>query len=196
MTHSRLGSRLGPPLLVVMATACGFQAQKDADPIPAEELPSGLRPDATTVLTTPVETERATVWFVDGERLVPVRHDVEAPISVNSITMELLSGPTDAESDRGLRSALPDPAVVVGASSARGVASVELTESFAELSPEDQLLAVGQFVLTMTDVPGVGSVRFELAGEPIAVPLPTGESADPPAFREQFIELAGASAES
>jgi spore germination protein GerM len=131
------------------------------------------------------------VWFVDGERLVPVRHQVEAPLAVESITTDLLAGPTSDETERGLRSALPDPAVVLGASASRGLATVELADAFAELSPEDQLLAVGQFVLTLTDVPGVGSVQFELAGEPIAVPLPTGESADPPAFREQFMELAG-----
>jgi spore germination protein GerM len=183
-------------LLVGVVAACGFHAQGDADPIPTEELPSGLRPDATSVLTTPVESERAIVWFVHGETLVPVRHEVEAPLSVDSITIDLLTGPNVDEADRGLRSALPDPAVVVGASASRGLATVELTESFTELSPEDQLLAVGQFVLTLTEVPGVGSVRFELAGERVAVPLPTGESTDSPAFREQFIELSHASNES
>jgi spore germination protein GerM len=122
--------------------------------------------------------------------LVSVRHGVEAPASVMSITDALLAGPTESEQRRGLRSALPDPAVAVGATSSRGIATVELNESFAEISPEDQLLGVGQFVLTLTDAPGVGGVGFEIAGQPVAVPLPTGESTDEPVYREQYLDLA------
>jgi len=51
------------------------------------------------------------------------------------------------------------------------------------------LLAVGQFVLTLTDLRGVGSVQFTVDGVPAAVPTPTGESTEQPAFREQFLEL-------
>jgi spore germination protein GerM len=105
------------------------------------------------------------------------------------ITADLLLGPTEQEQERGLRSAIPDPAVVNGVTLARGVASVDLTESFGEISPGDQLLAVGQFVLTLTDTRGVGSVQFLLDGEPIVVPVPTGEADEGPIFRDQFLEL-------
>jgi spore germination protein GerM len=50
---------------------------------------------------------------------------------------------------------------------------------------------VGQFVLTLTDLRGVGSVQFTVDGAPAAVPTPTGESSDEPIFREQFLELVG-----
>jgi spore germination protein GerM len=137
-----------------------------------------------------IDTERATVWLVDGETLVPSQHEVAAPPSVESVTAELLAGPTDAEAERGLRSALPDPTVVVGTDLSRGVATVELTSTFSEISPQDQLLAVAQFVLTLTDLRGVGSVRFTLGDSPVAVPTPSGESSEEPVFREQFLELA------
>jgi spore germination protein GerM len=195
-----MNGRTARIVLVVAAllapAACGFPAQSDAAPIPGEELPVGLRPGATSATAVPANSERVTIWLVDGERLVPVRHDVQAPAGVASVTNALLAGPTEVDQRRGLRSALPDPAVAVGAESSRGLATVELNESFAEISPEDQLLAVGQFVLTLTETPGVGSVGFKIAGEPVAVPLPTGESTDSPVFREQYIDLTAATASS
>ena len=174
--------------LLTAATACGFSGQDHAEPIGHDQLPVGLQPGATTG-TVPTESERVTLWLVDGDRLVPVRHNVQAPASVASITDALLAGPTDSEQRRGLRSALPDPGVVVGGSSSRGLATVGLNDSFSEISPEDQLLAVGQFVLTLTDAAGVGGVEFEIADEPVAVPLPSGESTDGPVYREQYIDL-------
>jgi len=176
-------------VLVVWAGGCGFPAQDEARPIPDDELPVGLRPGATPPSTAPVETEPGTIWLVDGDALDDVRHDVAAPASIESVTTELLIGPSTAEQARGLRSALPDPNVVSDISLSRGVATVDLTSSFAEISPEDQLLAVGQFVLTLTDLRGVGSVQFTVEGAPAAVPTPTGESTEQPAFREQFLEL-------
>jgi spore germination protein GerM len=137
----------------------------------------------------PIETERATLWLVAGETLVASRQDVAAPATVGSVTSELLAGPDEAERERGLRSALPDPTVVVGTELARGMATVELTPSFSEISPQDQLLAVGQLVLTLTDLRGIGSVQFTLDDVPVAVPTPTGESTEQPVFRDQFLEL-------
>jgi spore germination protein GerM len=175
-------------LILACAAACGFPTQDAAQSIPEEELPVGLRPGPTASIE-PTETEAATIWLVNGDALDAVRHDVAAPASIESVTGELLIGPSETEQGRGLRSALPDPGVVSETSLSRGVATVDLRSSFAEISPEDQLLAVGQFVLTLTDLPGVGSVNFTVDGAPAAVPIPTGESSEDPIFREQFLEL-------
>jgi spore germination protein GerM len=176
-------------VILIPAAGCGFPAQHDAAPISDEALPVGLRSDTTSEAELSQRSQRATIWLVDGDRLVSARHEVAAPASAASVTDALLAAPNDSEQRRGLRSALPDPGVAVGAASSRGVATVELNDSFAEIAPEDQILAVGQFVLTLTDAPGVGSVTFEIAGEPVAVPLPTGESTELPVFREQYLEL-------
>ena len=169
--------------------ACGFPDQDRARSLSNEDLPVGLRPDSVPASSVPIETERATLWLVDGEALVARRHDVAAPASVESVTAELLEGPDESEQARGLRSALPDPAVVVASDLSRGIATVDLTESFQEISPHDQWLAGGQFVLTLTDLRGVGSVQFTLEGAPVAVPTPTGESSEEPVVRDQYLEL-------
>jgi spore germination protein GerM len=189
MSRRHITPLLVSTVLVVWASGCGFPAQDEARPISDDELPVGLRPGATQHSTAPLAMEPATIWLVDGDALDDVRHDVAAPASIESVKTELLTGPNEAEQARGLRSALPDPNVVSDISLSRGVAAVDLTSSFAEISPEDQLLAVGQFVLTLTDLRGVGSVQFTVDGAPAAVPTPTGESTEEPAFREQFLEL-------
>jgi spore germination protein GerM len=189
MNHRRVIAAFVGTVLLLCAGGCGFPAQDEARSLPDDELPVGLQPGATPPSTTPVDTEPATIWLVDGDALGAVRHALAAPASIESVTAELLKGPSEAEQARGLRSALPDPNVVSDSSLSRGVVTVDLTSSFAEISPEDQLLAVGQFVLTLTDLRGVGSVQFTVDGVPAAVPTPTGESTEQPAFREQFLEL-------
>jgi spore germination protein GerM len=176
-------------IAVASVTGCGFPSQNVAQPVPEDDLPVGLRAGSVPQSTVPAETEPATVWLVDGEALVAARQGVAAPAAVGSVTAALLAGPNESHRERGFRSALPDPAVVVDAELARGVATVELAPSFLEISPSDQLLAVGQLVLTLTDLPGVGGVQFILDDSPIAVPIPTGETIDEPVFREQFLEL-------
>jgi len=168
---------------------CGFPDQHQARPVADDELPAGLRPGSIPDATVPVDSERVSVWLVDGDTLVPARHQVASPATVETVSAELLAGPSEAEQERGLRSALPDPTVVVGAELSRGMATVALTPTFVEISPHDQLLAVGQFVMTLTDLPGVGSVQFTLDDVPVAVPIPTGETSEQPVFREQFVEL-------
>jgi spore germination protein GerM len=181
------------PIVVLASSAvvvgCGFPDQDRARPVSPDELPAGLRPGSVPESVVTTESERATVWLVEGDTLVASRHEVEAPATVESVTAELLVGPSESEQARGLRSALPDPTVVVGADLSRGVATVALTSTFGEISPHDQLLAVGQFVLTLTDLRGVGSVRFTLDEAPVAVPIPTGETSEEPVVREQFLEL-------
>lgn len=184
--------RLAVIALLVSGVAvfgCGFPDQDRARPLSADELPAGLQPGSIPDASVPADSERATVWLIDGDTLVPVRHQVAAPATVETVSNELLAGPNDAEQARGLRSALPDPTVVVGAQLSRGMATVALAPTFVEISPHDQLLAVGQFVMTLTDLPGVGSVQFTLDEIPVAVPIPNGETSEQPVFREQFVEL-------
>ncbi len=187
-------NRHRPWLIALLAgsaclAGCGFPDQDQARPVAEDELPAGLRPDSIPDATVPIDSERATVWLVDADTLVAARHQVAAPATVETVTAALLAGPSEAEEERGLRSAVPDPTVVVGAELSRGVATVALTPTFLEISSHDQLLAVGQFVMTLTDLPGVGSVQFTLDDAPVAVPIPNGETSEQPVFREQFVEL-------
>ncbi len=187
------GGRLLLSSLVVLAgllAGCGVPLDDDAQGVPAAEVPSGLRPTDTLVATTAVaETETVTIWFVRDGRLVPARHRVAAPVTPPAVLSELLLGPTAAEQTRALRTAIPDADAVTDVSVAGGVAAVQLTQAFAEIPAADQIPALGQLVMTLTDLRGVGRVRFVLDDAVIAVPLPTGEVAEGSVSRDDFAVL-------
>ncbi|MDO9176000.1 MAG: GerMN domain-containing protein, partial [Actinomycetota bacterium] len=99
------------------------------------------------------------------------------------------AGATPAETSSGLRSAIPTPAMLVTAELTRGIATVDLAPEFSDVAPGDQVLALGQVVFTLTDLPGVGRVRFQISGDPVAVPLPDGTSTDDSVSRDDFSSL-------
>lgn len=175
--------------VTLLLSSCGFPADDAAEHIGNERLPDALQTDQSEPLATANATEAATVWLIDGDQLVAARHRVAAPASVESIINDLLNGPTEAEQARGLRSAVPDPSVIDGVTLARGTATVAVTGSFADIPTADQLFAVGQLVLTLTDSRGVGSVEFSRDGAVIAVPLPSGETSESPVYRDQYLSL-------
>jgi spore germination protein GerM len=171
---------------------CGFPADNTAEPIAAERLPDGLRTDQTAAPSTVAGQERATIWLIDDDHLTAVRHLVNRPVTVASIVKDLLAGPSAIEQASGLRSALPDASLVSDVELVRGAATVSVSPEFAHIPPADQLFAVGQLVLTLTDARGVGGVKFVRDDAPIAVPLPTGETSEGPVYREQFIAMSRA----
>lgn len=176
-------------LAALVAASCGFPTQRDAHAVPDDNVPDALRTTDTDDPTPNVATEPAAIWFVRDTVLDQVQHRVAAPATADTVVAELLLGPTEGEQGRSFRSAIPDATVVVSASTAGGLATVELAPEFAEIPVADQVLAVGQLVLTLTDLRGVGRVRFQVDDAVVAVPLPTGEASDQTVSRDDYLEL-------
>lgn len=174
---------------VLLVAACGVGPQQDPVILRTDELPAGLRPDAQATTTSVVQTALVDLWLVREEGVVRVRHEVEPPVTADVALAELLVGPDEGEQARQLRSAIPDPEVVAGVSVSRGVASVAIGPGFTDIPASDQVLAVAQIVLTLTDLRGVGRVLFTVADTAIAVPLPNGESTDQAVSRDDYQEL-------
>jgi spore germination protein GerM len=75
---------------------------------------------------------------------------------------------------------------------ASGVATIHLPQGFFEqIAPEDQLLAIGQLVLTITEVRGIGQVLFVQDGQLIGVPRRSGGVTDgtEPLARRDYQDL-------
>jgi hypothetical protein len=181
-------------LVVVVSTAtlvggCGVPTDDRADTIAPDDLPAGLRPSDSTTPDRPAELEPIDVWMVRDDRLSPTRHRVEPPVTPQLALTDLLTGPTDAEQNRSLRTAIADAAAVVSVEVIRGVATVSLAPTFSEIPAGDQVLAVGQIVMTLTDLRGIGRVDFVVDGAQIAVPLPTGDASEGTVSRDDFAVL-------
>lgn len=137
--------------------------------------------------TTGVPTEAVRLYFITGQQLNFVPTPLPADPSLPQIMAALLAGPPKNELGVGLRTGLPEDALIDASSNNAGVAIVELPEGFFDDIPEgDQRLATAQIVLTLTDSRGIGQVQFNQQ-----VPKPSGAltPAGQPLSRNDFASL-------
>lgn len=170
---------------VVVLAGCGVPAQEDADPLGDQgavallEPQPASRPGAASV----------PVYFVRAEELVPVPRAV-SPLTVEAVVQALIAGPSRDEAAAGLHSSV-GPSIRVGRAAVEdSVARIDLSSPFAQARSEDQVLAVAQFVYTVTGLPGVEAVAITVDGEPIEVPTREGAALKSgPLRRTDFPEL-------
>lgn len=118
------------------------------------------------------------VYIVDATgHLAPSSRIVAAPASLASVIQQLLLGPSAIERAAGFTSALPPKLVLISAQIRGGVGHVNLASSFAHLSRKDQLLAVGQLVLSAYLVGATRGVVLKVAGVVQPLLLPNGAHA-------------------
>jgi spore germination protein GerM len=174
----------------ILLTACGVPSDSSARLVPEERVPEALRSEDTAPPTSLAQGEPADLWFVRDDRLARVRHTVASPVTPAAVVQELLAGPTDEERSNALRSAIPDAAALDSVEVGGGVATVRLTPTFADIPAADQLLAIAQLVMTLTDLRGIGRVGFTIGDTSPPVPLPDGASSSGTVSRDDYIVLA------
>jgi hypothetical protein len=150
----------------------------------------------TTVPATTVPVETAKVYLVQGGNLMGVDRPIPLAADLSRIIKDVQAGPTLAERERGLRTAVPFSAVtILGIGVEGGTATIDVAPNFLELlpSPTEQQLAVGQLVMTLTDRgPGIGRVRFTVGGNPVPVPRGDGSAPQQPdqsVSRDDYLAL-------
>ncbi|MET0145001.1 MAG: GerMN domain-containing protein [Ilumatobacteraceae bacterium] len=142
--------------------------------------PSSLAEPTVAATSTTVATEPVTLYFVDGSRLAAVSIDVARGPSPSRVVAALLAGPPAGDIGIGLRSRLPDNLVNTVVESGTGYVTVDIVgDAFQDIDPTDQRIAIGQLVLTLTQRPGIGQVRFTLDGQPMRVPRRDGLQTEP-----------------
>lgn len=170
-------------VVALLATGCGFPTQDAA--VPLDESNDVVVATSLEPLRGPAET--VTLWFVKDGALVPTRRRVPSPAEVQAVLSVMLQGVSSADADKGIRSAIPSPTVIDGVDVSGGTATVSLTTGFLDIPVADQSLAVAQVVVTLTDLRGVGQVRFTVDGSTVLVPLPDGSSTDDSVSRDDFV---------
>lgn len=192
-----MSARLRAVVLVVVAalaaTACGIPT--DSSPRRLDDVPFGLVVPPTTVPpnepTPSGSTYTAQLYYVyaTSSRLASV--EVDLPLATTSqeqarVVLEtLVSGPRD---NLPMRSSLrPDGQLSV---TVRGsLATVELDRSVQDLSVDEQLLAIGQIVLSLTRVSPIVEVEFTSNGQPVSALLPGLGTADGPVRAQEYFPL-------
>ena len=195
--RTRLLATAAVVLAVATATGCGVPRHDDATDI--TNVPYALlepETDGATSPTGPVSS-RPNVYFVHGQDVVPVNGPETDPTdtaeAVRSVLEWLSSGPSDAQRDAGLTTALgPDTSVRLSALEGT-LARIDLAAGDQVPAPARVPLAVAQVVLTVTSVPGVDSVLLSRDGTPVELPLPGGALTDQPVTARDYLSLTGGS---
>ncbi|MCH9676412.1 MAG: hypothetical protein K0U30_02160 [Actinomycetia bacterium] len=191
--------------LCLALVSCGVPTQDLARPLasgviapPAvPAIPSPSPTDSQSVEPTPIPSEEAVkLWFAGDAGLVPVLTPVTPAESAEAIVAGLVAGPPENEQLRTvvvdpltglpLVSVFTDPPVETAIP---GDVNIALSPEFATLPPNEQVLVLGQVVLSLTGA-GLGTVAFvDQGGSPVAVPLPDGRLLDRPATVSDYVSL-------
>lgn len=192
----RTGTR---PLIAVLAaaglalTACGVPTDRVPQSLSQRDVPFGLLASdvattSTTVSSSP--TALATIYLVakagERDRLQSVDRLVPTPATVEKVVRRLLTGPSDSEARRGLRTAVPAGTTILSAPVASAIATIDLSGAFVRGTSQEQIIALAQIVFTATALPGVVGVRFTLEGRPTEVPAGDGSLTQAPLGRANF----------
>lgn len=206
-------------LAVSILSGCGVQLQSEALPIPGSVIPSPLRipvPDSSPVPVT-AATEQATsrlrLWFVQEDGLAAAESQLPTGTTPDLIVQALVVGPNPSQVDEGLRTVAADPLTGIpfisvdqnpaesaaSPTSSAGLAlaptsnadwvTVRLNSAFTSLPPGEQVLLLGQVVLSLSGA-GARAVAFtDEEGTALAVPLPDGRLLDVPATARDYATL-------
>jgi hypothetical protein len=128
------------------------------------------------------------LYLVRDGRLVRVPRRVPAPLTAAQQLDNLLAGPTAEESEDGLTSAL-STMTVTDVSLAGRRATITLGDRAGQGFRDDEVLAFGQIVCTLTSLPDVGTVSFVADGAPLWVPRADGSLAGTPLTIADYSEL-------
>ena len=176
--------------LTLVVAGCGVPLQDSAQPIP------GLQPPNGSAAPSPMSTTRDIgLWLVSDGRLVRVTARTALPVSAGDL-VRLLATPVPTAGS--LRSLVADP---VGGGALVTVApdqpldptgppvTVQVSPTFSSLPPTEQVLLLGQVVLTLTGAGASGVLVSDAHGAPLSVPLPDGRLLDGPASRCHYLPL-------
>ena len=116
------------------------------------------------------------VYIVDASgHLAPSSRIVPSPPALATVVEQLLLGPTQIETSAGYTSALPKSLVVISANVVNNTGYINFATSLSSLPRSQQLLAVGQLVLTADDVDATKGLEIRVAGTPQELLLPNGK---------------------
>lgn len=183
----------------LVLTSCGVRLDAAPQPIPSGVIPTVSAPTTAPESPTAPSAGRVRVWFVQEDGLVPAVTDLSRePIAVpGEIVAALAAGPPPEQLDEGVRSLVVDPITDAPLASIpadnpvtqEGSVVVVLAPAASALPPGEQVLLLGQLVLSLTGA-GYSSVTFvDDAGAPAAVPLPGGRLLDRPAVARDYAGL-------
>jgi spore germination protein GerM len=182
-------------LAVVGLAACGVPGDSSPHELDAKSVPYGLlAPTAENTTTTQpsafTATSRVKIYLADADgKLEAVTRQVTAPTTPAKAIVALLNGPSKDEADK-LHSAITTDTKLLGIDGpADGLVTLDLSHHLLDITGRQQILALSQVVYTVTELPSVDRVLFQIDGENVEVPNGNGTLTASPLGRLSYSDL-------
>jgi hypothetical protein len=187
-------------LVTAVLTGCGVPLSDGAEPVAGYQPPPVAESSGPSTSTS--VAAGAQLWFVSGTLLAPQPAIVAGAGTPAELLAQLAVPPEDPQLATLVVDPLggtplvvtPPPALSLQNPPLPGAVYVGVSDTFAQLASADQVLLIGQVVLTLTDpglvAPSSSVVFVGSDGVPLSVPLPDGRLIDRPAVREDYLSLA------
>jgi spore germination protein GerM len=174
-------------LLLALTTACGIPA--DATPRTVEP-PPGPHPfrSPTAAAVEPGAIAEPLCFVRDNKLVRTTRHINDAPTVYTQIS-HLLAGPTDPERAAGLSTALTGTTTMESVQLTGAQVTVALGATVDDARRNDEMLAYGQIVCTITARPDVTSVTFTRDGQRLDIPRADGSLSQGPLTADDYQSL-------
>lgn len=180
---------------LMLLVGCGVPVQQESAPIHSDAIPSHLRGSGAPTIPQPTATPgRPTlqVNFVRNDRLVAIAREAPTTMPTDrlaAVIQALMTGPNDTEQSDGITSALP-PELTLTVAEVQGKRVVlELSGETEGRSAAENVLAVGQIVLSVTALPTVDEVTFQRDGVAVEALLADGALTTEPLTAADYAAL-------
>ncbi|WP_144127909.1 GerMN domain-containing protein [Catellatospora sichuanensis] len=173
-------------LLAGLAAGCGVPTEETAREIEHTGTATPAAPTPAAEASGPV-TEK--LYLLRDGHLVAVQRRVPTQPDAQQLLAHLLAGPTPAEQDTDLSSALAGTTAINSATDAAGSATVELSTALEGTGRSDDVLAFGQLVCTLSSRPDINQVVFTRQGARVGVPRGNGSLTEDPLTCADYINL-------
>lgn len=163
---------------VVLALASGCSIQPDSSPrdISIDD-PAAENIDTVSVVDATGDTTIFLVGPTEPGQQRRLRSNQRGALAnPTEILTALFNGPTQSELDSRLISAIPPDTVLNSARRASNILYVDVSGSLEDLTDDALVLALGQIVFTVAEIPGLQFVRLRVDGEDRAWPRGDGQS--------------------
>jgi len=173
---------------VTLASGCGVRSEPTARTVSDQDAPERLTPPPPSG-GDDSGLSRERLFLVRDGVLVGVNRTTAQRKDATATLADLLAGPTTDERMKGLTTALPAEAGVLGVRLERDLALVTLSDQLSDSGRSDQVLALAQVVSTLDALPEVTAVRFLQGGLPLNVPRGDGVLATYPLTAADYAAL-------
>jgi hypothetical protein len=152
-------------MIIAVTAACGVPV--DTEPRALSDVGDVEAVDGQQ----PSGSSQTWVYLTLNEELVPTIREVPAA-SPAAVLNTLLAPPSEAESAAGLVTQIPEGTEVLSVEQNDTVLRVNLSAEFEDVIGASRQLAIGQIVLTVTELTGISEVTFQIDGDPQRVSSP------------------------